>query len=126
MCVAQRERIAPAHEHANTQKLVAHARSQNYRAYTYADAAVRRSPTCRVRRAARRGVTRRRAPRTAAADAEEAECRRSKSSRRSMEQQQKNVFRDGAAADGFEPTPLNRRCLPETTSPPREAGASSF
>ena len=35
----------------------------------------------------------------------------------------KIVFRDGAAGD-FEPAPLNRRCLPETTSPPREAGAS--
>jgi hypothetical protein len=35
----------------------------------------------------------------------------------------KIVFRDGAAG-GFEPAPLNRRCLPETTSPPREAGAS--
>ena len=35
----------------------------------------------------------------------------------------KKIFRDGAAG-GFEPAPLNRRCLPETTSPPREAGAS--
>ena len=35
----------------------------------------------------------------------------------------KVVFRDGAAG-GFEPAPLNRRCPPETTSPPREAGAS--
>ena len=105
-------------------EVAAAARSQNHRACAYADAAVRRSPTRRVRRAARRGVTRRRAPRAAAADAEEAECRRSKSSRRSMEQQQKIVFRDGAAG-GFEPAPLNRRCLPETTSPPREAGASS-
>ena len=40
-----------------------------------------------------------------------------------MEQGQKIVFRDGAAG-GFEPAPLNRRCLPETTSATREAGAS--
>jgi hypothetical protein len=40
-----------------------------------------------------------------------------------MEQGQKIVFRDGAAG-GFEPAPLNRRCLPETTSPPRGAGAT--
>ena len=42
---------------------------------------------------------------------------------RPMEQQQKIVFRDGAAS-GFEPAPLNRRRPPESTSPPREAGAS--
>ena len=94
-------------------------RSQNCRANTHADAAVRRSPTRRVRRAARRSATRRRAPREVAADAEEADYRRS--SRRPKEQ--KNVFRDGAAG-GFEPAPLNRRRPPETTSPPREAGAS--
>ena len=89
------------------------------RANAHADAAVRRSPTRRVRRAARRSATRRRAPREVAADAEEKDYRRN--IRRPKEQ--KNVFRDGAAG-GFEPASPKRRCPPETTSPPREAGAS--
>ena len=71
------------------------------RANAHADAAVRRSPTRRVRRAARRSATRCRAPREVAADAEEADHRRG--SRRPPEQ--KDVFREGAAG-GFEPAPL--------------------
>ena len=125
---AQRERIAPAHKHANTQQPAASRARQKsklsrVRVSRRGRAAQPDAPRPSRSPTRRDSTPRRRAPHAAAADAKEAECRRSKSSRRSMEQQQNIVSRDGAAG-GFKPAPLNRRCLPETTSPPREAGAS--
>jgi hypothetical protein len=79
-------------------------RRRNFgRANAHADAAVRRSPTRRVRRAARRSATRRRAPREVAADAGEKAADHRKGNRRPPEP--KDVFREGAAG-GFEPAPL--------------------
>ena len=103
MCVAQRERSGTS---------AVRARRERSRAAQPDAARPLRSPT-------RRDST----PRAARG---RRRCRRSRLPKKQPKAQgskKKKVFRDGAAG-GFDPAPLNRRCPPETTLPPREAGAS--